>query len=144
MREAPRQQTYDHVDKFSLLPDQLLVPVYEGTKGWSGKVYLLKKKVKAHLILRDPKPLGRFVRFYFDNVSIRQFRAVPQGGIFIASIGATGRDKRVALKTLLNSVQARPLYLRTNNRDTQQVATSLGFRRSADLTEGAYVLMYLA
>ena len=144
MRTAPRGPTYDHVRSFTANADELLVPVYDGKSGWSGQVYQKKGKVLAHYVLRVPRPLGRFVRFTFDDVSLREFRKVPQGpdAVFIASIGATGPHKKRVLKTLLGRVTARPLYLRSADRTVIQVATEIGFRVSPELTEGEALFMY--
>ena len=144
MRTAPRGPTYDHVRSFTTKADELLVPVYNGKSGWSGQVYQKKGKVLAHYILRVPRPLGRFVRFTFDDVSLREFRKIPQGpdAVFIASVGATGPHKKRVLKTLLGRVTARPLYLRSADRTVIQVATEIGFRVSPELTEGEALFMY--
>ena len=69
-----RSETLDHMlrvygntpSEKAVIEPQLL-NVFSGSRGWSGKVYVDKGKVRAHVITQKTPPLGRFVRQEFDS-----------------------------------------------------------------------------
>jgi hypothetical protein len=145
MRDTNRATTFEHLlrvygdtDEEKRIIRPQLASVYNGTRGWSGKCFVEKGRVRAHIIMQQPKPLSRFVRQEFTThrlLKVRKYIPNWATALYVQSIGVDkGLRRRGILPLLIASYGNSPLLAHA---DPNEIAsfTKLGFREVEALRE---------
>ena len=123
--------------------DTQLASVYTKQPGWSGSTYMVRGKVRAHVIVQKPPTLGRFVREEFSTKSLRQVRAHTKGSdvLYVQSIGVDANLRRKGIAKLMLAQYKQTLWLHAEGADLVAAYKKMGFKEHPALQEGDRVFM---
>ena len=120
-----------------------LINVFTGSRGWQGRVYINRGKVRAHIIVQKTPPLGRFVRQEFDNVRLGTFKkhVKQSGALYIQSVGVEKQLRRKGVsRTMINSFSG-AIWLHAENAGPATAYKRMGFREIPELSEPPRLFM---
>ena len=150
MSLASRAETMDHMTRvYGDTPEERaiiepqLINVFRHKANWRGFVYLIKKKVRAHVIGEKITNVTRFVRSEFAEKSARTFRrhVKPKTAWYIQSIGTDKHLRRRGVARILMKNFDEPIWLHAESQGAVTAYTRMGFKTVPQLTEGARFFM---